>query len=369
MCDRDFLPDRLFEPPIQKQIMEVRRPEKAPFNATRAPVASLSVEVVPAHEGIIASVVSEAGADFPGAGYAFYAYSRGERVKTHWYTASKQAYFRTEAHKPIDKVVAFMRDGLDQLAGTAELVFEPMEDDGKRIFIFGSCVSRDAFTGDMKPYDYLARSSIASAFGHPCDAGLAEADLSRIASEFQRRMVAADLRRTAITALASTEYDYLLLDLIDERFDLAEFGDFFVTVSSELLKSGIQLPSRAERVSPADPRRMKRWREGFRRLVEIVGEERIILNRVFWATHDESGTELPKQAEIQAANIQLARMYGFIDSFESVRAIDYPAALLVSDSAHKWGVSPFHYVPELYLHTLKSIAEFGHSKAASRYPE
>ncbi|MGS1076557.1 DUF6270 domain-containing protein [Pseudoxanthomonas beigongshangi] len=368
MCDRDFMPARLFESPASEQVIAVRKPEKAPFNAVWAPVASLGVDVVPAHGGIVVSAAPAVDADYPGASYAFYAYSRGERVRTRWYTTSRQAYFRAEGHQPVDRIVAFMRDGLDQLAATAELAFKALEDDGKRIFIFGSCVSRDAFVGDMKPYDYLARSSIASAFGHPCDVGLAEADLGGITSEFQRRMVAADLRRSAVTALASTEYDYLLLDLIDERFELAEFGNCFITVSSELLRSGIQLPPRAERVSPTDPRRMKCWREGFRRLVRIVGEERIILNRVFWATHDESGAELPKQAEIQAANIHLARMYGFIDSFEGIRAIDYPAALLVSDSAHKWGISPFHFVPELYLHTLKSITELGWSSPAPAMP-
>lgn len=368
MCDRDFMPARLFESSISEQVLAIRAAEKAPFNAARVPVASLGVDVAPAYGGIVASAMPPVGADYPGASYAFYAYSLGERIKTHWYTKSKQAYFRSEENRPIDKVAAFMRDGFDQLAASAELAFEPVEHDCKRVFIFGSCVSRDAFIGDMKPHDYLARSSIASAFGRSCDIRLAEADLDDITSEFQRRMVAADLRRTAVTALASTEYDYLLLDLIDERFDLAEFGDAFVTVSSELLKSGIQLPPRSERLAPAEPRRMGRWREGFKRLVQVVGEERIVLNRVFWATRDESGIELPKQAEIHAANIQLARMYGFIDSFEGIRAIDYPPALLVSDSAHKWGVSPFHYVPEFYLHTLKSLAELGRVPSAHAVP-
>ncbi len=362
MCGRDFMPGSLFESSISEQVIAVRKRELAPFNAARGSMASLNVEVASAYGGIVASVMLPDGARYPGASYAFYAYSRGERIRTHWYTPSRQAYFRTEKSKPIDKIVAFMRDGLDQLAFSGELAFESEEDDCKRIFVFGSCVSRDAFLGDTKPHDYLARSSIASAFGRSCDVTVGEADLSGITSEFQRRMVAADLRRTAVTVLGTTEYDYLLLDLIDERFDLAEFGDSFVTVSSEMLKAGIQLPPRAEWVPLANPTRMRRWREGFRRLASVVGEERIILNRVFWATHDESGMELPKQDEIQAANIQLARMYGFIDSFEGIRAIDYPPGLLVSDSAHKWGVSPFHYVPEFYLHTLKSLAALDGSR-------
>lgn len=328
-----------------------------PFNDTRASVVSLGVEIAPAHGGIVVAAVLPTDAKYPGATYAFYAYSDGERISTHWYTPCRQAYFRTEPGRSIDKVVAFMRDGLGHLAASAELAFEPTDGDRKRIFIFGSCVSRDAFVGDLKPHDYLARSSIASAFGSSCVAGLAEVDLSAIASEFQRRMVAADLERTAVMALASTSYDYLLLDLIDERFDLAQLGDSFVTVSSELLKSGVKLPPREEWLTQADERRMRRWRDGFRRLVQVVGEERIIVNRVFWATHDESGRELPKQAQIHAANIQLARMYGFIDAFEGIRAIDYAPELLVADSCHKWGISPFHYVTELYLHTLRSIAK------------
>lgn len=357
MCERDFMPARLFESPLLEQIAGVREPEKAPFNSVLTPLPGLGIDIAPAYGGIVASASPAGIVDYPGAAYAFYAYSRGERVRTCWYTTSRQAFFRSESDQPIDKVVAFMQDGLGRLAASSELAFDPLTAARKRIFIFGSCVSRDAFLGDMKPHDYLARSSIASAFGRSCNVDLAQADLAAIASDFQRRMVAADIRRSAAIALGSSGYDYLLLDLIDERFDLAEFGDSLVTVSSELLRAGLELPPRQQRLSPVDARRRRLWREGFRRLVQVVGEEKIILNRVFWATHDENGIELPKQADIRAANLQLARMYGFVESFEGIRAIDYPPDLIVSDSRHKWGISPFHYIPELYLHTLKSIAE------------
>ena len=65
-----------------------------------------------------------------------------------------------------------------------------------RVFILGSCVSRDAFSlpsDGLELVGYFARTSLASAF-HPQVAPRSLAQLATaIPSSFQRRMVQADL--------------------------------------------------------------------------------------------------------------------------------------------------------------------------------
>ncbi len=111
-----------------------------------------------------------------------------------------------------------------------------------KIFILGSCVTRDALElakkGQFVLTDYLARTSIASAFQ---DNAIFEYDTSKIASAFQRRMVDNDLLKSTTNTLINTDFDFLVIDLIDERFDIVKNDkNQYFTLSSEF-KDNISL--------------------------------------------------------------------------------------------------------------------------------
>src|SRR5690554_1693234 len=90
------------------------------------------------------------------------------------------------------------------------------------VFIYGSCVSRDIFNLDKVGYfnivDYYARHSIGSMASKPyrTDCSLAE-----ISSDFRRRMDLRDFDKSVLQSeYAFANSDIILMDLIDERFDL-----------------------------------------------------------------------------------------------------------------------------------------------------
>lgn len=112
----------------------------------------------------------------------------------------------------------------------------------KNVLIFGSCVSRDIFnleySLEFKVSDYYARSSLASLSSEAYENDSA---LNRISSPFQRRMVANDFSKEILTAGSKLEgCDVILIDLIDERFDLVVFpSGKIITNSAEFSQSGL----------------------------------------------------------------------------------------------------------------------------------
>src|SRR5690606_16605810 len=104
-----------------------------------------------------------------------------------------------------------------------------------KFVIFGSCVTHDVFEYVDKSVcglvRYFARSSLGSAYAARKVDGI---DVSEIASPFQRGVVSADLNKEFKDFLARAEFDFLLYDPIDERFDLLVEGDRLCTLSNEL---------------------------------------------------------------------------------------------------------------------------------------
>ncbi|VXA94579.1 conserved hypothetical protein [Luteimonas sp. 9C] len=182
-----------------------------------------------------------------------------------------------------------------------------------------------------------------------------------IASRFQRRMVEIDLRRRAPTMIAAAHFDVLLVDLIDERFNLARFGGSntlpeLFTLSRELAGvCGWAGPI----VTPGTNQHLGAWKRGVGRLLKLVDPGRIVVNRAFWAATLEDGTPLENQAMIAESNRVLEVMYGYLERNGVGAVIDYPDGV-VADPNHKWGIAPFHYAAGMYeimVHKLQVICD------------
>lgn len=233
-----------------------------------------------------------------------------------------------------------------------------------RIFILGSCVSRDAFEladHGMELAGYIARTSLASAFlTRPAPPGV-RAKVPRIASRFQQRMVDIDLRKRASSVIEGAQFDFLLVDLIDERFNLARFGGSntlpeLFTLSREL--AGV-CGWTGPMVTPGTNQHLSAWKRGVGRLLRVVPPARIIVNRAFWATALDNGEPLENQSLIAESNRTLEIMYGYLQRNGIGAVIDYPNGIF-ADPDHKWGVAPFHYAPgmyELMVSQLKTICD------------
>lgn len=288
--------------------------------------------------------------------FAFYVMSGQERLCTHWYDRSSIVSIPIGTEDRPTRIIAFARDSFGGKLQASCTVSAPTKSpEATRIFIFGSCVSRDAFLEpppSLSLVRYLARSSLACALREK--QASADVDLSGITSAWQRRMVRFDMERQLQRDLQAVRFDLLLLDLIDERFNVGLVSGEPVTLSGELLSAGLNTET-IDVLTADDPTRERLWTEGVRRLVDLVGPQRIVVNRVYWATQSKTGEALPRGEQIAMANRRLEKFYDELLGAYPLRIIEYPPHLLVADPEHRWGISPFHYIPQMYDHTLASL--------------
>lgn len=238
-----------------------------------------------------------------------------------------------------------------------------------RVLIFGSCVSRDilnfAYDQQFELVDYYARSSLASLGTMPIP--MQKEDLTKINSSFQRRMVLRDIHKSFLDDLENKEFDVLLLDLLDERFDVWEIHPgSVVTVSSEFFASG--LVTSAQRNSPqwiesGSEQHQALWLRGLEKLVAALNArgilKRVAINKVFWADQFEDGSPLPRAfsaAVINKANHHLAWMYDQLEHFVAPdNWMNFSTEVLKANPRHRWGVSPVHYSDDYYRKACSAL--------------
>ncbi len=234
----------------------------------------------------------------------------------------------------------------------------------KRIFILGSCVSRDAFgqhnANLFQVETYVARTSLASAMSAPAMG--AKIVLDNINSPFQRRMVELDIQKGLPALLQNSNPDLFLLDLIDERFNLFVSADGAIcTISPELSSSGFNTEQQPGVVIPAfSDAFFDLWENGWNGLLALLQQRqllpRLYVNRVFWSSVHEDGTPFEAGYTVERigfANAFLKLLYQRMEQdLRPQQFIHYPERMLVGANNHRWGSSPFHYVEKFYAHTI-----------------
>ena len=225
------------------------------------------------------------------------------------------------------------------------------------IFIYGSCVSRDAFEL-MKPEHkllaYVARQSLISATSRPTSL-LAGPDLE---SEFQHRMVKGDLESNLYRLLQEhhQSIDVVLMDLTDERLGVMKLPDStFITRSTELMKSGLmgQLETVPGTIHMGADRHFMFWSRSAQRfaaLLEALGllGKTLVLNTP-WATVSTDGRPVHRYRDYDTVEMSghLERYARYLEGL-GFGVVDMPAELAVTTPDHKWGLEPFHYSDPAY---------------------
>lgn len=253
-----------------------------------------------------------------------------------------------------------------------------LKENTMEILIYGSCVSRDALEFDsekrLKLIDYFARSSLASSMSNNV---INDIPTHNIHSSFQKRMVENDLNKSILAIIKQSKYDILLVDFIDERFDLWISPDEAVcTVSNEFLSSGFN-PPKNEILKSGSEQWFSYWEKGWVSLLNALNQSgnlhKLVINEVYWSKKTASDNNyLPNysSAGIDIANKNLKRLYERIkrDISES-HFIHFNSDELIGSDGHKWGKSPFHYqdnvykkiISKLYTHNNNQYDGFVHS--------
>lgn len=233
--------------------------------------------------------------------------------------------------------------------------------------ILGSCVSRDVFNfssleNSLSLGNYTARSSLISIMSPPIPPE--EILKKKLPSKFQQRMVEEDISSRFLKKIESFRQDFLIIDLIDERFDVLYLPkyDSFITLSSELLNSGFE-PQKFGRIikSGSETHRFL-WQRSWEQFINVAKEinvlSNILINKVFWGKKLITGENIPGTSEkyTDMNNEYLQWMYSVIENdIPPDNIIETPKEYLVSDLNHQWGAAPFHYSDAYYLRVLENL--------------
>ncbi|MCJ8311394.1 MAG: heparinase II/III family protein [Saccharospirillaceae bacterium] len=215
----------------------------------------------------------------------------------------------------------------------------------KKLFISGSCVTRDAFMTDDADMTYLARSSLISAMATDC-INLKNYP-NNIKSSFQNRMVCIDLSKSFTSELTSKEYDCVLLDFIDERFDIWINKDKIATVSHELKISNFNFDNGRFIKSGSDEWWIL-WNKSWKKFILLIEKynltKKILINNVRYSYDPSVNKEDSDRHNRVLDNIyEIASQTFSNDHFIFIKKDTFNI-----DHKHKWGLAAYHYTSETY---------------------
>lgn len=253
-----------------------------------------------------------------------------------------------------------------------------------RVAIVGSCITRDLWpiVGEAPPQDllYISRTSLPSLLAPPLTGLDWRRERPASLGPFSHRAMVEDLRKTALSRLVRFRPTHIIFDFIDERVDLLAIDETIVTHTWELEASGYMAEpdfQKAHRVKRTRPGCDLLWRSALGELAALINstplaEAQLILHEAQWAAQfvDETGrlTDFPAQVDIFgdhrgsiADHNALLRRYqaAFQQAFAGTRTVSASLELRVADAGHRWGLSPFHYIPDYYREILCQLHALG----------
>lgn len=230
-----------------------------------------------------------------------------------------------------------------------------------KVGIWGSCVTRDIFrivNGNYQ-FCYFSRSSIISGVSKPI---VVNEDNIKLDSAFDKRMVLNDFKKNFFETLSNFNPDVLIIDLIDERFDVVKIGDSYITKSSEFIKSGLEASYTYNGTFKwMEDQKQIPWKNACKafieKLIEVVPSEKIILHECFWATeYLNSDGKLVSFKETSTIN----NMNNMLKSYYELFKLLIPNLKILSnngiaDETHKWTLRPYHYTDDYYVEISEQI--------------
>lgn len=252
-----------------------------------------------------------------------------------------------------------------------------------KIFTFGSCISRDIFNhtpeGEYEVELNIQRMSYAllPTKGYPVK--YEDIDMEYLDDfPWEVKMMVTEMSKTAFSLVADSHADYVLIDLIEERFDFVEFeveGEVYRCVNSGHFENYYEkyLKDKAKnyRTFSIDEYSDKEVRDNFTesisRLLEYYDISQVILLETYYAKKmiDDEGniTEYENQSEIEKSNERLKRVYRIMrEVLESFAINDRSYHLIEAGQEvlgyanHKWGPFPVHYTDEFYEEMGREIS-------------
>lgn len=254
-----------------------------------------------------------------------------------------------------------------------------------RIAILGSCITRDLWPirgGGAEQLLYISRTSLPSLLSPPVVGFQPLAAPPGGLHRGEHNALVADLQKTALERLLAFRPTHLIFDFIDERFDLLAVGEAVATHSAELEASGY-LAQGAFRGARSIPRLSdacdRLWLSALREFSDLVrmtglSHAQLILHAARWAEEkaDAHGrrSRLENVAVLAGRPAEIRPYNARLEAYEAAFTAEMPPITHVSAASHhlafadhRWGLSPFHYVPDYYVEIRRQLATLGLDRA------
>lgn len=234
----------------------------------------------------------------------------------------------------------------------------------KNLFVYGGCVSRDVFNpeyneGKIALSNYIARYSIAKLQEKAVRLNFED---NKITSAFQKKLLLTESRNLLLTSIRSSNFDYLLMDIMYLRYRLVFYKNSWLTYSSELKKTGL-IRSTHQVISSKDILFWDKVKVGldllFEELTNVGKLDNVLINKLYLSTHKENGERFDNQGYIAYQNSVLDKGYDLLSKYlKPSQFLNYEKSLFVSKIDHKWGLDPMHYIDDLYKTCYDKIVNY-----------
>ncbi|MDG4658134.1 DUF6270 domain-containing protein [Ectobacillus antri] len=253
-----------------------------------------------------------------------------------------------------------LQGNTESMAIEEKAVQEEVQPESKvvSIGILGSCVTRDVFNFDEQQQFtinyYQARTSLVSLMSPSLK--VKETDIA-LTSAFQKRMVLGDCNKTFFKQIALRKPEYLIIDFIDERFDVIQSGNAFVTRSREFINSKLSQNIRKHARFSVEERE-ELWNDAVQRfadkIITLYEPSQLVLHEAYYkdkyVTKDREVRSF--DADILSDNEKNNRiLQGFYQQLQQLIpgiVVIKPSEKYLASESHMWGLSPFHYEDAYY---------------------
>ncbi|WP_162613480.1 DUF6270 domain-containing protein [Blautia sp. An46] len=248
------------------------------------------------------------------------------------------------------------------------------------IDIHGSCVSRDVFRDqdDIKVKTYIARNSIMST-QYPL---VREkfTDTSSNNSPWEKRMLDIDFSKSLFKHLADNHGDYLMIDLIDEIFELIKVRTFdgkesAVTNSQVLKRSDYMKILGIKNIEIINTRNfhfskiIDAIKNYCKNIIDIYGEEHIIINEAYPVEKMIDKDSNVKFFDEERRNNVKRNRYK-LELYYALLEYEMPKAFVIkmpkdiyADENHRWGKATTHFEERFYSDVYEQTLKFiNHNK-------
>lgn len=244
-----------------------------------------------------------------------------------------------------------------------------------KINIHGSCVTRDIFRFDneqhFKVVNYIGRNSIIS-LSYP------SVDLSSFNTvkdvrklTWEERMIYYDCNKSALKKIVSDDCDYLIIDLIDERFGIIESEKGNLTYSQVLQRS-----KQLNELSPYKVIDIKEdtdffynaYRDYAMFLREKFDVKRIIIHEVYPVLNylgNDNKLHLFDENEIKKSKrvcSKIRKGYELLQTFLPEATVLKMPPNTIAYENHAWGKASVHFTDDYYVEKLTEIVGITNTK-------